>query len=184
MRADADAYELIVTMKEFKLKRVTSVGLITWNRHNSESTIDLTCMTALLRDSTIETGTAEDMDNYSDHHSVKTILNLRTRAAEPSSTRNWRKMDVEALREELKKRIANSETLSPIDGTYNNQAEGIDRQVRELIEAIQEAIEISTPTSKPSVYAKPGFTIECKQASRNAKAARRRYQQNGKPEYL
>ena len=120
----------------------------------------------------------------SHHIFINTMLNLRTRTAEPRSTRAWRKKDVEVLRKELQASIANSETLSPIDGVYNNQADGIDRQVKELVEAIQAAIEISTPLSNPSVYAKPGFTAECKQASRAAIAAKRRYQRNGKPDYL
>ena len=120
MRADAEAYDLIVTMEECSLERTTPVGLIIWSRGDSESTIDLTYTTALLRDSLIETGIAEDMDNHSDHYPVRTILNLQTRRAEPIYTRNWKKTEVEALRKELNKRIASSETLSPIDSIYNN----------------------------------------------------------------
>lgn len=183
VRADAEAYEFIVVMESNALKRVTPTGLITWSRHESQSTIDLTYVTPLLRNSIIETGIAEDMDNHSDHHPIKTILNLQTRRPEPRATRNWKKTEVEVLIKELQANIDNSSALTPLDGEHNNQTEDIDQQIKDLTEAMQTAIEKSTPFCKPSKYAKPGFTEECKLASRNAKAARKRYQESGRTDY-
>ena len=71
VRTDVDAYEFIITMKKFKLKKITSIELITWNKHNSENIIDFTCMTTLFKDNTIKTNIVENMNNYSDHFQSK-----------------------------------------------------------------------------------------------------------------
>ena len=184
VRADANAYELIITMKEYKLKRITSIELITWNKHTSESTIDFTYATSLLRDNIIEIDIDESMNNHSNHRPIKTIFNLRTRATVPKITKIWTKANINILREKLQTRVTNSETLTLSSDTYNNQTEKIDDQVKELIEAIQAAIETIIPISKSSVYAKSEFIEECKQTSRATKSIRRRYQSNDRIEIL
>ena len=184
VRADANAYELIVTMKKYKLKRVTSVELITWSKHTSESTIDFTYATSLLRDSMIEIDIDESMNNHSNHRSIKTIFNLRTRATESRITKVWAKTDIDILREKLQTKITNNETLIFSNDTYNNQTEKIDDQVKKLIEIIQSVIETVISINKSSVYAKSEFIEECKQTSRATKSIKRKYQSNDKTENL
>lgn len=184
VRADAEAYELIVIMESLAMKRVTPRGLVTWSRDTSQSTIDLAFTTQLLRDSLIEIKIAEDMNNHSDHFPIKTLLNLRTKTAEKKPRRNFDKTDVKAMQKELETRIATNEALSPTSGIHDNGPEGLNTQVQGLVKALQKAIEASTPYSKPSSYSKPGFTAECKSASLQAKNARRRYQEAGRPDYL
>ena len=71
VKANANAYELIDTMKKCKLKKITSIELITWNRHTSESTIDFIYTTSLLKNSLIETSIDENMNNHSNHRSIR-----------------------------------------------------------------------------------------------------------------
>jgi hypothetical protein len=53
VRADAEAYELVVLTKEFSLKRTLPRGTITWRQGSRQSTIDLTFVTQLLRESAL-----------------------------------------------------------------------------------------------------------------------------------
>ena len=127
VRTDVDAYELIVTMKKCKLKKITSIELITWSKHKSENTIDFTYTTSLLKDSMIETNIDKKMNHHSNHRSIKTILNLRTRTIESRCTKVWKKTNVDVLREKLQVKISNSETLLSTNEVFNNQTDEIDR---------------------------------------------------------
>ena len=76
--ADADAYELLVKMKTYRLKRILLKNIITWRKNASESIIDLVFVIQLLRDSVIESVVAKDMNSYFDYLSIRIILRLRT----------------------------------------------------------------------------------------------------------
>ena len=184
VKANANAYEFIDTMKKCKLKRITSIELITWSRHTSENIIDLIYTTSLLKDSLIETSIDENMNNHSNHRSIKTILNLRTKAIESRSTRIWKKTNVDIFRKKLKARLSSSETFSSSDEIYNNQTEKIDCQIKKLIEVIQAIIELFISLNISNVYAKSKFTEKCKQISRTIKSIKKRYQRNDKFENL
>lgn len=124
------------------------------------------------------------MNNHSNHHLIKTILNLRTRAIESRSTKNWKKTDIEIFREKLMTRIEISITLSSIDDLYNNDAKRINRQMKDLTKTIQTIIEISISICKSNKYAKSEFTMKCKQISKNVKTTRRKWQQNDRSKHL
>ena len=184
VRTNANAYELINTMKKCKLKKITSVELITWSKHTSESIIDFTYTTSLLKDNLIKTNIDENMNNHSNHRSIKTILNLRTKTIESRSTKIWKKTDVDILRKKLKAKLSNNETLSSSDEIYNNQTKKIDCQIKKLIKVIQAIIELFISLNISNVYAKSKFTEKCKQISRAIKSIKRRYQRNDKFEDL
>ena len=86
--ADADAYELVVKMKAYRLKRTLSKSIITWRKNARESIIDLVFVTQLLRDSVIESVVAEDMNSHFNHLSIRTILGLRTISIQSRMKRN------------------------------------------------------------------------------------------------
>lgn len=173
--ADADAYELIVMTEKYRLKRTLPVGTITWRRGISESTIDLAFVTPLLRESLVDAEIAANMDNHSDHYPIRTSFELRTVAAKEQLRRNWEKTDSALLQQTLKEAISYEKDLTPT-GQHDNSKDGIDRQVKALIEALQKSIEVSTPWTRICPYSKPGFTEECKKASREAKRAKRIWQ--------
>jgi hypothetical protein len=176
VRADADAYELVVIAEEFRLKRTLPRGTITWRQGNRQSTIDLTFVTQLLRESFTECSIAEDMDNHSDHYPIQTTFNLHTIAAKQQEKRNWNKTDIDILQKTLKEEILKEPALTPVSGRFNNLKNGLDAQVGSLAKTIRTAIEASTPLVKICSKSKAGFTKECKEASREAKRRRRTWQ--------
>ena len=188
VKANVDAYKFIVMMKKCKLKKITSINLITWNKHKSESTIDLTYTTSLFKDNLIETNIDKEMNNHSNHRSIKTILNLRTKATKSKCTKTWKKTNVDVLREKLQIKIASNETLSSMNEIFNNQTKKINRQINELIEAVQTIIEIFISLNKSNVYSKSKFTEKCKQTSKMIKkmikTIRKKYQRKNKIEKL
>jgi hypothetical protein len=182
VRADADAYELAVLTEEFKLKRTLPRGTITWRQGSRQSTIDLTFVTQLLRESFIECGVAENMDNHSDHYPIRTIFDLHTIASKPIEKRNWSKTNAELLHKILKEKITKELTLTPVNSIFDNSKEGLDAQVGSLAKAIRTAIEASTPLIRICLKSKAGFTKECKEVSREAKRHRRTWQRSGSDE--
>ena len=136
MKTNANAYELIITMKKYKLKKITSIELITWNKHTSESTIDFTYATSLFRNNMIEIDIDENMNNHSNHRSIKTIFNLRTKTIASKITKIWTKTNIDILREKLQTKITNNETFIFNSDTYNNQTKKINDQVKKLIKII------------------------------------------------
>ena len=141
--ADADAYELVVKMKTYRLKRTLPKGIITWRKNASESIIDLVFVTQLLRDSVIESVVAEDMNSHSDHLPIRTILGLRTISAQSRMKRNWKKTNHSLLQQTLQKSISYETDLTSND-EYDNFKDGIDRQAQSLIRAIRKVIEAFT----------------------------------------
>ena len=174
--ADADAYELIIITEKYRLKRTLSAGTITWRRGISESTIDLAFVTSLLRESVIDVEIAVNMDNHSDHYSIKTTFELRTIAVKQRIKRNWEKTDLALLQKILLEAISQDRNLTSID-QYDNSDKKLDRQVEALTKAIQETIDAFTSWINICSRSKSGFTQECKEASRSAKRARRVWQE-------
>ena len=104
--ANAKAYELIVMIEKYRLKRTFSIEIIIWRRDNNESTIDLTFITSLLRESAIDVEIATSMNNHSNHYSIKTFFELRTIAIKTRLKRNWEKIDFALLQQTLKKIVS------------------------------------------------------------------------------
>jgi len=104
---------LIVLIEEFKLRRTLPRGTITWRQGSRQSTIDLTFVTPLLRDSFVGCEIAEDMDTHSDHYLIRTVFDLHTIAAEQIVRRNCNKIDLKLLRGTLAKEILTETALKP-----------------------------------------------------------------------
>ena len=91
VKVNVETYELIVTIKKYKLKKIISIELITWNKHFNENIIDFTYAISLFKNNIIKTKIDENINNHSNHRSIKTIMNLRIKAIESKNTRIWKK---------------------------------------------------------------------------------------------
>ena len=160
------------------MKRILPQGTITWRKGDSQSTIDLAFITSLLRESIIESCIAEEQDNHSDHYPIRSSFELRTVPATQRQRRNYNKTDTAILQQTLKDEIAATTELTPAEEVHDNTAEGLNRQVQRLTDAIRTAIEASTPYVRSCPRSKTGFTVECKDASRRAKRLKRRWQRS------
>lgn len=182
VRADTDAYELVVMTEEFRRKRTLPKGTITWRQGSRQSTIDLPFVSQILRESLIECGVAENMDSHSDHYPKRTIFDLHTVAAKPIEKRNWDKTNAVALQKILNEGFTKELALTPANDVFDKSKNGLDAQVGSLARAIKAAIEVSTPLTRICPKFKAGFTKECNEASREAKRHRRTWQRSGSDE--
>lgn len=177
---DEDAKHLIFSTQSINMEQVLPPGTITWRRGSSISTLDLVFMTPLLRDSLVECRLSHSADCHSDYEFIRTVINLSTIPPNPQQRRNWNKVNISMLQARLAailqvSGILNQPTNYPNDPT---KAE-IDRQIDNLIKAIQDAIELSTPFINISPYMRPGFKAECKEAQKIAKKLKKRWKKLG-----
>lgn len=140
LQADQEADELILLTEEFIMKQVLPRVIITWQRADSQSIIDLIFMTPLLRESLIQCQTSKSLDCHSDHEPIWTLINLSTIQASQRASRNWKQTDIKQLRERLQTYLTTSTCLS-VSGITPPAAlsvETIDIYVEDLIQNIQE----------------------------------------------
>ena len=162
-------------IEKYRLKRTLLVDIITWRRNISESTIDLTFVTSLLRESAIDAMIVVNMNNCSNHYSIRIIFELRIMVAKSILKRNWEKIDTTILQKTLKKTISCEKNLTSTND-HDCLKNDIDRQVQVLTRSIQKVIEVSTPWIKICPRSKSKFTLECKKISLTTKRARRTWQ--------
>ena len=175
---DADAYELIVLIEEFKLKRILSQDIIIWRKEDSQSTIDLAFITSLLRESIIESCIAEKQDNHSDHYSIRFSFELRIVSVTQRHRRNYNKTNTATLQQTLKDEIAAITELTFAKEAHDNTSEELNRQVQRLTNAIRTAIDVFTSYVRSCFRSKTDFTVECKVVFRRAKRLKRRWQRS------
>ena len=117
-----------------------SRGIITRDYQGSQTIIDLAFTSNGITNRLIRCGIDEEMENSSDHLPIQTIIDLRTQEeSAPRPRRNWKAIDNEKFINTLTEQI--SEPLS-------NQVAGrqrIDEYIAQLFEALEEAVEASTP---------------------------------------
>lgn len=68
----------------------------------------------------------------------------------------------------------------PKSSTINKKK--IDKQIAAMIQALIKAVEESTPISNFSLYSRPGFTEECKEAQQRTRQLKKRWIKNPTPE--
>lgn len=169
--------------EEAHLKQVLPPGTVTWQRHESKSTLDLIFLSPLLQESLLECRKSTSSDSHSDHEPIRTVILLSTIKAKPHQIRNWNKTDTSLLRQKLDGELRESSTLYPdMSGSWDNTNQGFDSQIEAIISAIQNTIHASTPWVKISPRSRPGFTPECKEAQLNAKKLKRRWRKLGTKE--
>ncbi len=145
VEADEDAETLIMLTEEAYLKQVLPPGTITWQRHESKSTLDLVFLSRLLRNSLLECQKTLSSDTHSDHEPIRTVIFLSTIEAEKRQMGNWNKTNILLLRQTLDCNLQNFSTLYlPVSKTWDSSQQGLDNQIDAIICAIQNAIHTST----------------------------------------
>lgn len=85
----------VVTQAHMQL--TLSQKIITWEARRSQNTINLIFLTNHLNDSIIHCMTRSNMNQFSDHISISTVLTLEVENATQKSKRAWKKIDVVKL---------------------------------------------------------------------------------------
>ncbi|GMF81920.1 unnamed protein product [Aspergillus oryzae] len=148
-------------------------GTATRDQNNHRSTIDLVFGAQSLADQYVAREVAPKVHADSDHLPIRTILDLTLYAYQPPKRRQWKAMDVAKLREFV---ANNLNIYSHWDALETDpSAATIDAAADFLIEVVQRAIQHAVPWARPSEWAKPDFTPECKRAVKIARKLRRIY---------
>ena len=169
---NASAYELIIIIEKYRLKRTLLVDIITWKKNINESTIDLTFVTSLLRENAINVMIIVNMNNCSNHYFIRIIFELRIMIAKSILKRNWEKIDTTILQKTLKKIISCEKNLTSMND-HDCLKNDINRQVQTFTKTIQKIIEVFTSWIKICSRSKSKFTFECKKISLTIKRAKR-----------
>lgn len=110
----------------------------------------------------------------SDHLPIRTIINFATaEPAEAPKRRNWKGMDEDKFLTFVNTNLQDKPWLHLRGETVHPQQ--VDDAVKYLMEVIQRGVQESTPWARPSSWAKPSFTPECREAIKATRTLRRRY---------
>lgn len=161
--------ELIDIVTEAGASLALPRGTITRDYQGSQTTIDLVFTTDGITNRLTKCGIDEEVENSSDHLSVQTIIDLGA-CEEPARgpRRHWKATDDKKFSEMLQERLP--EPLP--DHAVGRQR--IDEFTSELLEALEQAVEVSTPWARPHEIAKAGWTKECTEAIKRVRRMRRR----------
>ena len=94
------------------------------------------------------------MDHNSDHLPITTIIDIRGIHTRPNPTRNWKATDEKKLLKILRKHLP--ELRRPRTKTT------LDQYVKDIVAAIREAIDGSTPMRRLSPRSRAGWSKQCK----------------------
>jgi Ribonuclease HI len=149
-------------------------GSITRMQAGSQSTLDLVFASASLDGRMIDCRVAEDVHADSDHLPVRTIIDFETEEpAEAPKRRNWKEMDEGKFLTFVNTNLQGKPWLhlrgQPI------RPRQIDDAVDHLMEVVQRGVQESTPWARPSRWANPAFTPECREAVKTTRQLRREY---------
>ena len=170
-RGATAAQPLATIMQDFQLHLLTTPGAPTHRWTDGESTIDLTFATERLKSCMLYCKVEHGRDCDSDHLPISTSIAWEWHPTAPIRKRQWTKTNVELLQTMVKG------CLPHVPATELNDRHSIDAYVGSITNALQAGIEASTPWSKPSPRAVPGFDQACKEVCRDVQQLRRRWQQ-------
>ncbi|OQD65577.1 hypothetical protein PENANT_c388G00884, partial [Penicillium antarcticum] len=173
-KADREAEQLLEITNEQGLEATTEEGKSTWTRNDQSSVIDLTFVSSSLLDRLIQCERADDIEHASDHFPVRTVLDIETPATAQQMRRNWNATDNQRLVKKIEESL-HARDLSQGD------IQQIEAECKELLEAVQSAIEDSTPWAKPSAWSNPDFDEACKATVNVVRRLRRRHTRTKDP---
>ena len=153
---------LIDLAHDANLELATTRGNPTWRARGTQSTIDLTFLSQPLLTNLTRCEPRQDLAQASDHIPIETTLILHTLRQATARRRCWKKLDKDKINLFLKDKVPNTNLFTHLQ---------VDTRVRELTEAIQEAIDDTVPWAKPSPQAKDFWSRECDAVVREAKQA-------------
>jgi hypothetical protein len=165
-KIDNEGTELLEIADRHELELATEEGIVTWERGQSKSTIDLTFLSARLFNRLILIERADTVQHDSDHWPIRTRIDIQTPIKEPPQRRNWKAIDMEKLTKILERDIM-------VPDLGNASKSHIELTTIAFTSAIRHAIEQSIPWAKPSEWSNPNFTPECKEAVRTCRRLRR-----------
>ena len=146
------------------------VGTITRERgEHRASTLDLIFISqSLLQNGELQIcGRDKKLDHHSDHYPIHTILDLEVKQATPRKIRAWKKTDQETFIWVLQHHLQLTKTLLT--------KQEIDESMYNVVHAIQEAIDASTPWADINPQSKSYWTNECTEVVMETRRAKRRW---------
>lgn len=149
-------------------------GSITWRIRHSMSTLDLVFATGSTAGRIQQCRPCEELDSDSDHVPVITSIEMEipTQPERPARPQ-WKRAEWVRVRETLEQKIIDLELVA------STCHADLDDKARRLQDAIQETIELTIPKGRPSHLVRIGWTPECKEATCQARRARRRWTRSG-----
>ncbi|PQE17592.1 reverse transcriptase protein [Rutstroemia sp. NJR-2017a WRK4] len=160
-----DFEELLDILEEYRLDLLLPPGTCTWQSRGQETTLDLVFATEGVGQRMIECKVQPSFDFDSDHFPVSTILDIHIGQEPTTPRRLWRETNIQTLRAALEREM-------PIAPSAGDPQE-IDNLTNTIVRSINNAIDQSTPWSRPSPRSVTGFTKECKEAQMEARRLRR-----------
>ncbi len=149
------------------------VGTTTYKESTGESTIDLIFGTSLLSESLISCGIEDKFDHDSDHQPSILQWMLQTVDSPLSSRFLLSKMDVPKLKK------TPLEKLVKDPPRHSQTANELDSQGHSLISAINTAIALPIPKTRPSPKSIRGFDEECKETQMKARRLKKIWKKEG-----
>ena len=169
------ADDLIDIALEANLELMLPPGTITWRARQSMSTLDLVFATPTTAARTQECRACEELDSDSDHIPILTsLLEAVPERPESPARPQWKKADWDLVRDTIERNLAK------IDLTPSVCNADVDRKAKSIQEAIQQTVEETIPKSRPSTFARAGWSTECTDRVRDTRRARRRWTENGR----
>ena len=168
--------ELLMVTQRWGMEQLVPTKTTTYKESTGESTIDLVFATALLSESLISCGIAEEFDHDSDHQPILSKWILETVDKPLDVRRLLTRIDGTLLIETLQK------SLALIPSTPSNTAKELDKKTISLIEAIDTAMEASIPKARLCPKSVPGFDENCKDAQMRAKRLKKTWKKEGTEE--
>ncbi|KAJ6020305.1 hypothetical protein N7499_003588 [Penicillium canescens] len=167
---DANADALIELTDSADLDLWLAPGTITRDEAGHQTSIDLVFGSHDLSERFLTSEIAHECHSHSDHLPIRTILDIQTTT--PASTpkrRNWKAMETE----KFDKFVAANLRMPLL--TQLGTPQQIDTAVDHFMDVINRAVDESTPWARPSQYANPSFTGECREAVKETRRLFRRY---------
>ena len=154
---------LLETAHDHALELVTPRGTTTWRARGTQSTIDLAFLSESLVTKVQKCAPRQDLAQLSDHIPIELSLHLQVQQqAVTQRRRNWKKMDKEKLQAALQGKVEDVPISTNIQ---------IDTRIYDITQALQEAIEESTPWTRTGVRIKNYWNQDCDIATRRARKA-------------
>ena len=167
-RQHAIADLLLDITTQFNVPLVLPVGTITRARQgHRSSTLDLVFASSSLEAHILKCEVRKGLDHDSDHYPIETVLGIGSNPATPRKMRAWKKLNDKTFRATLKANLHNDMNL--------DSPQLIDSAMDNLTQALQSAIELSTPWLKVSPHSKSYWTERCTEAVKAARRARRHH---------
>jgi hypothetical protein len=130
-------------MDRHEIELATEERLVTWQRGDSTSTIDLTFLSANLFNRMILYERADDVQHDSDHWPIRTQLDIQTPANTPPERLNWKAVDVKTLHGLLERDLV-------VPSLKNASKACIELATKAFIRNVQNTIKESVPITHPS----------------------------------